>query len=265
MRPRYDMKDFYAILNVSPAASEAEIKTAFRKLAVRYHPDKNRSPDAKSLFQEINEAYDILGDPQKRAAYDERRSNPLAGIIVEPVPTHRDPAYRRRRAYTPPRKKEPPPSYLLMRDYLKYVIWISRVGFVVSALFFLDFFLPYHQQDEVISEIYGVRYGRSIAYHVIRTAEGHEIKLYDFKAVRFRHERIVRTARTAVYQTVMYVSNTSGTYILKVGYMYRSLLWMPIILFVNSLSALLLRKRIELCFNLNITCFIWLVMNFILL
>jgi hypothetical protein len=152
-----------------------------------------------------------------------------------------------------------------MRDYLKYVIWISRLGFVVSSLFFLDYFLPYHQQDEEIREIYGVRYGRATAYHVIRTSEGHNIKLYDFKAGHFVDERIVRTVRTAVYQTVMSVSNTSGTYTLRVAYMYRSLLWMPIILFVNSLLALLLRKRVELCFNLNITCFFWLIIGFILL
>lgn len=259
------MKDFYAILGVSPLAGEAEIKRAFRKLAVRYHPDKNRSPEAKALFQEINEAYDTLGDPEKRAVYDGRRNDPLDDIIAEPVRTHRDPAYHRQTAYPRPPRHEPPASYVLMRDYLKYVIWICRIGFVVSALFFLDYFLPYHQQNERIREIYGVRFGRSTAYYVVLTWEGHKIKLYDFESIDLRNDAVVRTTRTALYQTVMSVSNESGTDVLRVAYMYRSLLWMPIILFVNSLLALLLRRRVELCFNLNITCFIWLIMNFILL
>jgi molecular chaperone DnaJ len=64
-------RDFYEVLGVSKTANEAEIKSAFRKLAVRYHPDKNAgNPEAETKFKEINEAYQILSNPQKRAAYD---------------------------------------------------------------------------------------------------------------------------------------------------------------------------------------------------
>jgi molecular chaperone DnaJ len=64
-------RDFYEILGVSKAATEQEIKTAYRKLAVKYHPDKN--PDdrqAEEQFKQAAEAYSVLGDPQKRAHYD---------------------------------------------------------------------------------------------------------------------------------------------------------------------------------------------------
>jgi len=64
--------DYYATLGVAKGASDDEIKKAYRKLAMQYHPDKN--PDdksAESKFKEINQAYDILKDPQKRAAYDQ--------------------------------------------------------------------------------------------------------------------------------------------------------------------------------------------------
>jgi molecular chaperone DnaJ len=64
------VSDFYQLLGVARDASDAEIKKAYRKLAMDYHPDRNRSPDAEAKFKEIAEAYEVLRDPQKRAAYD---------------------------------------------------------------------------------------------------------------------------------------------------------------------------------------------------
>lgn len=63
-------RDYYEVLGVPRTANAEEIKKAFRRLARQYHPDVNRSPDAESLFKEINEAYEVLSDDQKRAAYD---------------------------------------------------------------------------------------------------------------------------------------------------------------------------------------------------
>jgi len=66
-----EYKDYYKTLGVSKTATEKEIKSAFRKLAQRYHPDKNPGDNkAEEKFKEINEAYEVLGDPQKRAKYD---------------------------------------------------------------------------------------------------------------------------------------------------------------------------------------------------
>jgi molecular chaperone DnaJ len=64
------MANYYNILGVSKDASEEDIKSAYRKLAVKYHPDKNPSKEAEAKFREITEAYEILGDNNKRSQYD---------------------------------------------------------------------------------------------------------------------------------------------------------------------------------------------------
>ncbi|MBU99748.1 MAG: molecular chaperone DnaJ [Rhodospirillaceae bacterium] len=65
-------QDYYELLGVNRNASEAELKSAFRKMAMKYHPDRNPDdPAAEKSFKEVNEAYDVLKDDQKRAAYDQ--------------------------------------------------------------------------------------------------------------------------------------------------------------------------------------------------
>src|ERR671938_1563623 len=68
-------KDFYAVLGVSASASQDEIKKQYRKLAAKHHPDKNQNdPKAAERFKEISEAYQVLGDAEKRKQYDQMRS-----------------------------------------------------------------------------------------------------------------------------------------------------------------------------------------------
>src|SRR3981081_4318745 len=71
-----DFKDYYGTLGVNKDSTEKEIKQAFRKLARKHHPDVNPGDKtAEAKFKEINEAYEVLGDPEKRKKYDELGSN----------------------------------------------------------------------------------------------------------------------------------------------------------------------------------------------
>jgi curved DNA-binding protein len=72
-------KDYYKILGVDPSADAAAIKSAYRRLALKYHPDVARSKSQGKRFLPIQEAYEVLADPDKRGRYDElRRARPLS-------------------------------------------------------------------------------------------------------------------------------------------------------------------------------------------
>src|SRR5579885_3606409 len=63
-------RDYYEVLGIARTATDDEVKKSFRRLAKQYHPDTNKEQGAEARFIEINEAYEVLSDPQKRAAYD---------------------------------------------------------------------------------------------------------------------------------------------------------------------------------------------------
>ncbi|PHZ16715.1 DnaJ-domain-containing protein [Rhizopus microsporus ATCC 52813] len=86
--------DYYKILELDSNCSEEDIKKAYRKLALKYHPDKNREPGAAEKFKAISEAYQILSDPEKRRIYDSRDSFVQADDDI-PYTTHDNSYYYR--------------------------------------------------------------------------------------------------------------------------------------------------------------------------
>ena len=80
-------KDYYKVLGVEKTASADEIKKAFRQQAALYHPDRNPSPDAPARFRAVQQAYDVLSDPDKRQAYDDNRRR---NLLDDPLQTAQD-------------------------------------------------------------------------------------------------------------------------------------------------------------------------------
>ncbi len=81
-----EYKDYYDILGVKRDATEAEIKSAYRKLARKFHPDVNKTKEAEAKFKDINEAYEVLGDKAKRERYDSLGANWQGGQSYTPPP-----------------------------------------------------------------------------------------------------------------------------------------------------------------------------------
>ncbi len=117
MRARVAQRDYFAILGVSPEATEAEVRQAYRRLARRYHPDLNPDePEGEARLKELNEAYEVLSDPTRRAAYEAQRR--AVRIQVTGAP---------RRAPGPPRPPAGPPTHVDLTRWQRPLAGTSHV------------------------------------------------------------------------------------------------------------------------------------------
>lgn len=255
------MKDYYAILHVRENAGAAEIKRAYRLLAVKYHPDKNPSHEAEELFKEINEAYDVLSDANKKFFYDQRRYNHLHKVVVEePVKTHRDPRYRQRRSGSP-RRPEKSAQYLLMEKWNKYAQWINISGLIVVIIFSADFFLPKIVTEETISDVVTVRGKRnSFAWYRIKTESGKSLKMYNTIG---NIGESFELESTMFYRIPMRAK--SGNFEIRLGYIYSPLAILPLAMLMTSIFGIISRKNIVQAFNSGLATAILLIITLFLI
>ncbi len=264
------MKDYYQILRIGRKASGTEIKRAYRSLAVVFHPDRNQSAEASALFQEINEAHEVLSDPDKRFRYDQTLDGSFS-VDVEPSQQqwHRDPAYRR--SHAPGYKRptpQPPERLLMMLHFLKYLRIISLIGIGWCALLFLDYLLPFRIYEErVLPES-----NRAISWkfhhipNVVVTDKGHQFPV-PFDGVEFFPVgSTIGVFTTKITHVLVKVEAESKKYtITKLATIYQTFLLGPVILFILSILGLMLKKGIEFRFNIEVSICIVLGFNLIFL
>jgi curved DNA-binding protein CbpA len=251
------MKDYYALLRVSRTASDSEIKQAFRRMAILLHPDKNPHPDAPLGFQEVNEAYEVLGDPVKRFLYDQMLKNDSEEAITN-IFQHRDPAYQKRKqpGYKPA-VREPSEGTLMMMKLMPYTNWVSWAGLVISFFVWLDFALPRKQLDEVV-----VEWHRRNDIEMI-TDKGHTFHLLYPENLRFLREPEIRVHTSAMFSFLDKIETKSGSHTLRnLPSVFRNFMFGPIALVVLALACGVLPKG-DNKFNFAIATSLFLLLNMV--
>lgn len=260
------MNDYYAILGVPRHASEADIKRAYRKLVVLYHPDKNRDPMADDKIKAINEAYDVLSDREKRRAYDFGYYRPTMDptIAREPAsPPHRDPAYRRRRPPVNSTGSSQSAMRELMAAYMPIVSRISQIAFIFCVVLFLDYMLPPLKSTEEIVDSYVFKgfqrsYSRSM---VFVTNKDRRYKLSSYEAPVFKTGDLVSVTLTRLFHVPVFMQSTPGNRFTFYSTIYRNFIFIPLLLLITSSMGVFMKGNIDFRFNLGIMNFLVLLLT----
>lgn len=265
------MKNYYFILSLNIYASDAEVKRAYRKLAIQFHPDKNKSPEAEEIFKEVNEAYEVLGDPLKKAIYDQMlRGEPTVEYQTpEPEPPkHRDPRYRPRpkQEQRGPRKPTHREEILaMMAENLKYALMVSRLTLLFSAVLIADYSMPpVKEVTEVRSErITATRYNKSF-----------KLEFDDGKTVTVSKEaarKLVRANRLVIYRSAWFsvpltIEDEQTHYKSPVEVsIYSTFIFWPILLLLTSLVGTFYWKGVEFRFNVAVVNFLLFILTLVFL
>jgi small-conductance mechanosensitive channel len=144
------MKDYYQILGLSAEATAAQVKLAYRKLAVLYHPDVSKSPDAELKIKEINEAYNVLSNPRRRADYDLHWVTPNIKSEVW-TPEYRGPFSS---TFTPQEKKVNYETARTLVLVMPIIRWLSVGVLALGLVLIVDFFLPSVKLNRKITKMY---------------------------------------------------------------------------------------------------------------
>lgn len=257
------MKNYYFILGLNTFAHIQEVKRAYRKLALQFHPDKNPSAEAAAIFVEVNEAYEILGDPQRKHEYDQ-----LLQGIPPPVPASapfRDPRFRRGPVA---RESGSTRRQVLeaMGEYLKHAVMMSRLALVFSLLLIADYSLP---PNKVREEITGVRIKQESRYaqsSQLSLQDGEVITLKKEAAREFNRGSVITVHNTAMFTVPLILENEATGFQVKVPVsIYGNFRFLPLVMLITSLLGTLWWKGIEFRFNLGIVNALLMLLSFVFL
>lgn len=240
-----------------------EVKRAYRKLALQFHPDKNHSAEAASIFVEVNEAYEILGDPQRKFEYDQL----LQGVPVpnQTFTTHRDPRFRRGPVAeeSGSTRKEVLDA---MRTYIHYAVMFSRVALLFSLVLITDYSLP---PEKVREEVTGKRIKQESRYSQssqLSLQDGEVITLKKEIAREFDRGSIITVHNTAMFSVPLVLENETTGFKAKVPVsIYGNFKFLPLIMLITSLLGTFWWKGVEFRFNLGIVNILLILLSFVFL
>ncbi len=245
------MKDYYAILRVSRSADITTIKRSYRLLVQRYHPDVNPDPQAAELIKEINEAYDALSDPEKKAQYDYRITNPYKPFVQSPSQgeeqtplRNRDPYFKRRRGFRPVVNR--PTQYELVMQYFHYVKAISVSGLVVCFFLMIDYLVPRVYRNVPVKVAYEAGFDYLLVDNAYIPLTGDN---YNIRAIEQSVE--VQVVETRLLRKIVKIQTLNRLYsITTFGTVYGTFKFVPVIVFITALICLLMRGNEEFRFGL---------------
>lgn len=242
------MKDYYQVLGVPSNASGSEIKSAYRRLVRRFHPDISTASDADQKIKEINEAYDVLSDPVKKHTYD-TRSTRFYVEAEEQKPVHRDPKYRRRSAGRK-HKTEQELLHEWMISHKNIPRRISIFSLIFCSILTIDFLLPYRTSQVKIEEITYHRGGLGMIHTNggdYKTPFGNNVSLSVGQEIIILTSPILHETRA--------LQTLAGERFLYKGNIYGNFIFAPLILILCSVLELKTEWSIETRFNLAIANF----------
>jgi hypothetical protein len=253
------VKDYYEIMKVGRKASDAEIKKAFRKLANQYHPDKNPSREAESIFKEINEAYEVLSDPASRLEYDQRLTNPGFYNYQHIRPTQQTAA-----AY----RKRPTEKSMLQNSLLRYSRLLFYFGCLWCSVLVVDYTMPeQHIESVVITDMSRqslAGYNRPSKMLVTQAGPGFDVSASEMK--HFPYGSTIHIYSSNLLSALIRVENHDGTYVVNnLGSIYRNFSFAPILLFLGCVIGIIVRKGAEFHVNLGIVVFLLMILNIALM
>ena len=252
------MKDYYQTLGIPRQANTTEIKKAFRKLAIAFHPDRNPSKEAESFIKEIIEAYEVLDDPAQRARYDNLLTDSVPDSAKQ-APPHRDPRYRRRAPN--PNYKSPQQEIMeMMQANMHYSLFISWCAVLFSLLIVFDFFLPPIQQTEVITAYAKHPYHNES--NRFTTDKGNEFNIGRNDLNKLRGGESITVSYSHWLEVPLSFRNSQNHKVVKIpATIYGNFIFAPAFMLAFSVTGVVYRKGVLFRFNLGVVNFILMILN----
>ncbi len=262
-------KDYYKILGISPTSDQQTIKTNFRKLAFMYHPDLNKSPQAKYKFQEIQEAYEVLNNGQARAKYDILYSQfKQKGFVTKRAPEVRQQTAKERRkeqllkkAKEKHRKREKAKKQEKERAFA-----FSLVVFFFTLAVFFDYISPGTKITEPITNRYNA--ALNPMSDKIITPHSHFL-IPNYKSAFIIHKGVfVELEISYTFKIVKYarIAYSKGELVFYPYFHYTNLVvYLFFVVHFFSLFALFYRKNYDIILGLSIAQGLFLFIALIIL